>query len=53
MARYELGRELSPADVSDIIAWLKTLTGEIPEDYIRPPKLPPSTPKTPKPSESD
>lgn len=53
MARYELGRELSPADVASIVTWLKTLTGEIPEDYIRPPKLPASTPKTPKPSESD
>lgn len=53
MARYELGRKLSPADVTSIVAWLETLTGEIPQDYIRPPKLPPSTSRTPKPSESD
>lgn len=53
MARYELGRELSAADVSSIVTWLKTLTGEIPEDYIRPPKLPASTARTPRPSESD
>lgn len=53
MARYELGKDLSPADVTGIVTWLKTLTGEIPADFIRPPKLPPSTAKTPKPTESD
>lgn len=53
MARYELGRELSAGDVASIVSWLKTLTGEIPRDYIQPPKLPASTKKTPKPSLSD
>jgi cytochrome c peroxidase len=53
MAEYELGKNLQPADVSAIVSWLKTLTGEIPRDYIQPPKLPPSTAKTPKPSLSD
>jgi cytochrome c peroxidase len=53
MAEYELGKNLQPADVSAIVAWLKTLTGEIPREYVKPPTLPPSTAKTPKPSLSD
>lgn len=31
MARYQLGRELSQPDVEAIVAFLKTLTGELPE----------------------
>lgn len=53
MAEYELGADLTPADVTAIVTWLKTLTGEIPQDYIKPPALPPSTAKTPKPTLSD
>lgn len=53
MAEYELGKNLSAAEVSSIVTWLKTLTGEIPADYVKPPALPPSTAKTPKPSLSD
>jgi len=53
MARYELGKELGGPDVTAIVTWLKTLTGELPRDYIRPPQLPPSTAKTPRPSLSD
>jgi len=53
MAEYELGRNLSAADAASIVTWLKTLTGEIPHDYVKPPALPPSTPKTPKPSLTD
>jgi cytochrome c peroxidase len=30
MARYQLGRELSPADVDAIVAFLNTLSGELP-----------------------
>jgi cytochrome c peroxidase len=40
MAEYQLGKKLSDADVSAIVRWLKSLTGEIPQDYIRPPALP-------------
>jgi hypothetical protein len=32
---------------------MKSLTGEIPADYIKQPELPKSTNKTPKPSEAD
>lgn len=53
MAEYELGKNLGAADVSSIVTWLKTLTGEIPADYVKPPALPPSTAKTPKPSLTD
>ncbi len=42
MAEYQLGRQLSTDDVKYIGAWLKSLTGEIPIDYVRPPKLPES-----------
>lgn len=53
MAEYELGRKLAPADTAAIAAWLKSLTGALPADYIKPPKLPASTARTPKPSNAD
>jgi len=40
MGRYQLNTALDDRQVSQIAAWLKTLTGEIPRDYIRPPVLP-------------
>ncbi|MGE0353238.1 MAG: cytochrome-c peroxidase [Gemmatimonadales bacterium] len=40
MARYQLGRELNPAEEKAITAWLESLTGEIPADYIAYPRLP-------------
>jgi cytochrome c peroxidase len=49
MAEYQLGKTLSDGQVRSIVTWLKTLTGEIPAEYIRPPVLPKSTAKTPKP----
>jgi cytochrome c peroxidase len=49
MGEYQVGRQLTQQEIQSIVAWLKSLTGEIPADYIRPPQLPPSTPKTPKP----
>jgi cytochrome c peroxidase len=48
MADYQLGRKLSASDTASIVAFLKTLTGEIPADYIKQPELPKSTAKTPK-----
>jgi cytochrome c peroxidase len=53
MARHQLGQELAADDTRAILAWLKTLTGEIPRKYIREPRLPKSTPQTPKPESSD
>jgi cytochrome c peroxidase len=53
MADYQLGRKLSEAEVQSIAAWMKSLTGVIPADYIRKPELPKSTVKTPKPIEAE
>jgi cytochrome c peroxidase len=53
MAEYEHGKTLAPADVQSIATFLKALTGQIPVDYITPPKLPPSGPGTPKPETGD
>lgn len=40
MAKVQLGRDLSDADVSDIVAFLETLTGEVPEIFATAPMLP-------------
>jgi cytochrome c peroxidase len=53
MSDYQVGKTLSDADIQSIETWMKSLTGEIPADYIKQPELPKSTSKTPKPSESD
>jgi cytochrome c peroxidase len=42
MGRYQLGETLSTVDVDAIVAWLGTLTGDLPEAYIKPPVLPPN-----------
>lgn len=47
MSSAQLGTELSDEEVDAIAAFLKTLTGEIPE--ITYPELPPNTAETPKP----
>ncbi|MFO0757591.1 MAG: cytochrome-c peroxidase [Byssovorax sp.] len=49
MAHHQLGVELTDPEVDMIVAFLSSLTGELPGDYIKPPVLPPSGPKTPKP----
>lgn len=53
MAEYQLGKPLTDAETNSIIAFLKSLTGELPSEYIRKPELPKSTPATPKPDTSD
>ncbi len=40
MGEYQLDRKLDDKQIAQIVAWLKTLTGEIPADYIRQPALP-------------
>jgi len=52
MARHQLGKNLSNKEVGEIVAFLKSLTGELPRAYIKPPQLPASTAKTPKPDPS-
>jgi cytochrome c peroxidase len=43
MAHHQLGVDLSEDEARDIAAWLGSLTGVIPRDYIAPPKLPAAT----------
>lgn len=47
MARLQLGRELEKADIDNMTAFLKSMTGDQPDFVI--PQLPPSTNDTPKP----
>lgn len=44
MGRHQLGLSLSSAEVGSIVAWLNSLTGELPLDYIQKPALPPNPP---------
>ena len=53
MGDYQLGKQLSEAEVAAIVTFLKTLTGEVPAGYIKQPELPKSTAKTPKPIMGD
>ncbi len=53
MGEYQVGKTLKPEEVKSIETFLKALTGDIPADYIKPPELPKSTARTPKPSEAD
>lgn len=41
MARVQLGVALGDADVREIVAFLKSLTGELPADFATAPSLPP------------
>lgn len=49
MGKHQLGKDLSREQVSSIVTFLHTLTGEIPMEYINPPQLPESGPNTPGP----
>jgi cytochrome c peroxidase len=49
MGQYQLGKNLPPEKVKSIVAFMKSLTGEIPVEYIQRPELPKSTSKTPQP----
>jgi cytochrome c peroxidase len=40
MGKHQLGLELSDAEVTSIVAWLGSLTGELPKEYIAAPALP-------------
>jgi cytochrome c peroxidase len=41
MARHQLGVELDDEEARELEAWLGSLTGDIPLEYIKPPVLPP------------
>ena len=40
MGEYQLNTKLTPAQVTSIAAWLRTLTGELPKELIKAPRLP-------------
>jgi len=52
MGKHQLGLELDQREVDAIVAWLHSLKGELPKQYIAQPELPPSTNGTPKPDKS-
>jgi cytochrome c peroxidase len=52
MATYQVGKSLSDAEIQSIMVWMKSLTGDIPADYIKKPDLPKSSGRTPKASET-
>ena len=52
MGKYQLGKTLEPKQVSAIVGFLKSLTGELPRELIEAPKLPPNGKDTPKPDPS-
>lgn len=47
MGEHQLGKTLSAGEVTSIVTFLKSLTGELPLAYIQKPTLPASTAKTP------
>jgi len=49
MGKYQLGRDLSDTQVQAIVAFLDSLTGDLPAAAIEEPILPPSSDRTPKP----
>ena len=53
MAKHQLGKELTDAQVTDIVAFLTSLTGEIPTEYIAVPEFPENGPDTPGPYEAE
>jgi len=48
MGRVQLGRQFSASEIADVVAFLKTLTGDQPLFLL--PQLPPSSDRTPRPS---
>ena len=52
MGKHQLGLELDKPEVDAIVAWLRTLKGNLPAQYVALPELPKSTEKTPKPDKS-
>jgi cytochrome c peroxidase len=40
MAQLQLGKQLSDEDVSQIVSFLESLTGDIPPDFAQVPRLP-------------
>ncbi len=52
MGKHQLGLELEKTEIESIVAWLQTLKGKLPGQYVASPELPKSTDRTPKPDKS-
>jgi cytochrome c peroxidase len=52
MAEYQLGRQLTNAQVDSIVSFLGSLSGQPKAEYLNTPTLPKSTSKTPRPDPS-
>lgn len=48
MAEHQLGKVITDDQTQSIVAFLQALKGDLPQSYIEPPPLPPSTDATPK-----
>lgn len=48
MAEHQLGKTLTEEETGSIVIFLKSLTGDLPMEYISRPELPAGGPKTPK-----
>lgn len=40
MGKHQLGLDLSQGEIESIVAWLNSLTGKLPAQYVTPPELP-------------
>lgn len=49
MGYHQLGQQLTDAQIADIVAFLRALTGEVDRSYIARPRLPANGPRTPAP----
>ncbi len=47
MAKHQLGKDLTPEQTAQILAFLKSLTGEVDAQYVAEPDMPASGPQTP------
>jgi cytochrome c peroxidase len=52
MGHHQLGKELTPEEVTSIVTFLGALEGTPDAAYVAKPELPASGPKTPKPDPS-
>ncbi len=52
MGEVQLGKALTSDEIASITTFLKSLTGDLPAEYVKEPVLPPSTDKTPRPDHS-
>ena len=52
MGEVQLGKQLTAEEIGSITTFLKSLTGDLPAEYVREPVLPKSTATTPKPDNS-